>query len=220
MTKERDQLTNKSDQLKTSFNAMTKERDQFQGAENTGPGRRVYRLVAVSFGLLCIVQVTLNVSLRLFFSNSAQMHWLQISYNNLTEEAEHLRTLFNVTLKERNQLQTSFTAVTNERDQAQTKMSRQGWMYFSFRWYYISTETKSWEESRKDCKGRGVDLVIINSKEEQVRVKEEKEKGETSVVLLMPEYIHGFKKMRYWIGLADIEIESTVTWVDGTPLTI
>uniref|UniRef100_A0A674AI31 C-type lectin domain-containing protein n=1 Tax=Salmo trutta TaxID=8032 RepID=A0A674AI31_SALTR len=76
-----------------------------------------------------------------------------------------------------------------------TGMLRRGWRFFGSSWYYISTETKSWEESRKDCKGRGADLVIINSKEEQ-------------------EFIHGFQKMRYWIGLSDIEMESTMTWVD------
>ncbi|KAK6324600.1 hypothetical protein J4Q44_G00039420 [Coregonus suidteri] len=28
-------------------------------------GRRLYRMVAVSFGMLCVLQVTLNISLRL-----------------------------------------------------------------------------------------------------------------------------------------------------------
>nr|XP_029481887.1 C-type lectin domain family 4 member E-like [Oncorhynchus nerka] len=126
---------------------MIQRRQKKTGAENTGPGRRVYRLVTVSFGLLCIVQLTLNVSLHLFW------------------------------------------------------MVRRGWRFFGSSWYYISTETKSWEESRKDCKRRGADLVIINSKEEQ-------------------EFNNGFQKMRYWIGLSDIEMESTTTWVDGTPPTI
>ncbi|XP_021479184.2 C-type lectin domain family 4 member E [Oncorhynchus mykiss] len=88
-----------------------------------------------------------------------------------------------------------------QRRQKKTGMVRQGWRFFGSSWYYISTETKSWEESRKDCKRRGADLVIINSKEEQ-------------------EFNNGFQKMRYWIGLSDIEMESTTTWVDGTPLTI
>uniref|UniRef100_A0A4W5LQS3 C-type lectin domain-containing protein n=1 Tax=Hucho hucho TaxID=62062 RepID=A0A4W5LQS3_9TELE len=142
------------------------------GAENTGPGRRVYRLVAVSFGLLCVAQVIVNVSLHLFFYSKIRKITPTTCY-----------------------FSTALLCCSS------TGMLTQGWRFFGSSWYYISTETKSWEESRKDCKGRGADLVIINSKEEQ-------------------EFIHGFQKMRYWIGLSDIEMESTMTWVDGTPLTI
>ncbi|KAK6324596.1 hypothetical protein J4Q44_G00039380 [Coregonus suidteri] len=33
-------------------------------------GRRLYRMVAVSFGMLCVLQVTLNISLRLVFTGT------------------------------------------------------------------------------------------------------------------------------------------------------
>uniref|UniRef100_A0A4W6FW09 C-type lectin domain-containing protein n=1 Tax=Lates calcarifer TaxID=8187 RepID=A0A4W6FW09_LATCA len=69
---------------------------------------------------------------------------------------------------------------------------QQRWVYFKHSFYYISSTTKSWPNSRNDCLQRGADLVIINSKEEQVIS---------------------------WIGLTDRETKGEWKWVDGTPLT-
>uniref|UniRef100_A0A4W5R228 C-type lectin domain-containing protein n=1 Tax=Hucho hucho TaxID=62062 RepID=A0A4W5R228_9TELE len=133
-------------------------------------GRTLYRMVAVSFGMLCVVQVTLNISLRLV-----------CDYNNLTEE--------------RDQLQTSYNNPTVKRDKLQTS-----WQKFESSWYFLSTETKTWNKSRADCLERGADLVIINSDKEQ-------------------EFLFNFNK-RVWIGLTDRETEGNWKWVDGTTLTI
>ncbi len=48
--------------------------------------------------------------------------------------------------------------------------TRGGWVRFNNSLYYISSLKKSWQESRNDCLQRGADLVIINSKKEQVCV--------------------------------------------------
>uniref|UniRef100_A0A8C1GUZ7 C-type lectin domain-containing protein n=1 Tax=Cyprinus carpio TaxID=7962 RepID=A0A8C1GUZ7_CYPCA len=43
-----------------------------------------------------------------------------------------------------------------------------GWIYYQYHFYYMSTEMKSWTESRKYCTERGADLIIINNRQEQV----------------------------------------------------
>ncbi|KAM7393674.1 hypothetical protein PAMP_020529 [Pampus punctatissimus] len=70
-------------------------------------------------------------------------------------------------------------------------------MSFKDSFYYISSTKKTWEDSRKDCKDRGADLIIVNSKEEQ-------------------EFIGSH--MIYWIGLSDREEKGTWKWVDGSVL--
>ncbi|XP_045070730.1 C-type lectin domain family 4 member E-like, partial [Coregonus clupeaformis] len=74
-----------------------------------------------------------------------------------------------------------------------------GWRKFVCSCYFLSTEEKTWEESRQDCLKRGADLVIINSREEQ-------------------EFVFNLSN-GVWIGLTESVTEGTWRWVDGTPLT-
>ncbi|XP_041837976.1 CD209 antigen-like [Melanotaenia boesemani] len=89
---------------------------------------------------------------------------------------------------------------TEQRDKLQRiKSGQQGWMLFGGSAYYVSSTTKSWEESRNDCRQKGADLIIINSEEEQ-------------------NFANQLKKYM-WIGLTDSENEGTWKWVDGSQLT-
>ncbi|XP_064859737.1 C-type lectin domain family 4 member M-like [Oncorhynchus nerka] len=137
---------------------------------------------------------------------------LQTSYNTLTKERDQVQTSYNNLTKERDQLQTSYNNITKERDQLQTerdvlsgrlsnlkKTCPKGWQKFESSWYFLSTETKTWKESRQDCLERGADLVIINSDKEQT-------------------FLFNLEK-RVWIGLTDSVIDGTWKWVDGKPLT-
>ncbi|KAM9399131.1 uncharacterized protein ACWYII_031469 [Salvelinus alpinus] len=173
-------LTKERDQLQTSGNNLTEERDQLQTSDNT---------------------------------LTAERDQLQTSDNTLTAERDQLQTRYNTLTKERDQLQTSANSLTKERDQLQKEIERlkqslvekvcpRGWKKLGSSCYYVSTELKSWEESRQDCRDRGADLVVIKSQEQQIFVN----------------WLCGVKKY-VWIGLTDSVTEGTWKWVDDTPLT-
>ncbi|KAL7405007.1 hypothetical protein ABVT39_022273 [Epinephelus coioides] len=175
------------------------------------PERKLYRAVAVSFGLLCILQAALNVSLRLaFYSSDCKTQDFETIVKNLTEERDELKrklTEMSSSDDETQDFETICKNVTEERDELKRKLiqitsdhySQLGWKYFSGSFYYISSDMKTWKDSRDYCVQRGADLMIINSREEQM-------------------FTAGFQKV-LWIGLTDRETEGTWKWVDGTPLT-
>ncbi|CAL9700834.1 unnamed protein product [Knipowitschia caucasica] len=66
--------------------------------------------------------------------------------------------------------------------------------------YYISTGTKTWEQSRQNCRDKGGDLIIIDSREEQ-------------------EFLNSLNQY-YWIGLSGIDEAGMWKWVDGSVLNI
>ncbi|XP_036439450.1 C-type lectin domain family 4 member M-like isoform X2 [Colossoma macropomum] len=103
---------------------------------------RVYRLGLLCLGVMCILQASLNITLRLFLQ----------------------------------------------------KTCPDGWTRRGTSMYYIGTGEKNWHQSRQDCRERGSDLVIINSREEQRFIQE--------------------LNLQVWIGLS--ESQSTWTWVDGS----
>ncbi|XP_006787632.1 CD209 antigen-like [Neolamprologus brichardi] len=126
---------------------------------------------------------------------------LQISYNNLKTEQDQLQKNYDSVVQDRVQLQKKVEALTKEKDDLQKKLQdfQHKWVYVSGSFYYMSSEEKSWQESRQDCLQKGADLVIINSQEEQNFVNQ------------LNKYL--------WIGLTDSETDGTWKWVDGTRMT-
>eukprot|EP00063_Salmo_salar_P075404 XP_014050239.1 PREDICTED: C-type lectin domain family 4 member M-like [Salmo salar] len=227
---------------------------------------RLYRLAAVCFGVLCVLQVTLNISLRLaFFHSNREREQLNSCYNttglaqdgdqpdtssimDLCTERDQCRMNRNQLERERDKekmdkklLQERYTTLTTERDRLRDRVSLltiekvvleerlsrcgtgrvvegsgmpvpmmktvlkcpKGWRMLGSSCYFLSTERKTWEESRLDCLAIGADLVIINSRQEQKLLYQ----------------LDGDADLLVWIGLTDSVNEGTWKWVDGTPLT-
>ncbi|NWT49035.1 CLC4E protein, partial [Chroicocephalus maculipennis] len=73
-----------------------------------------------------------------------------------------------------------------------------GWKRFQKSCYYLSTDKMSWAESVQNCTGMGSQLVVIDSKAEQVGV-----------------FANAYET-KYYIGLSAYE-SGQWQWVDQTP---
>ncbi|XP_072525630.1 uncharacterized protein [Salminus brasiliensis] len=186
-------LTAERDQLHTSYTNLTAERDQLQTSYTNLTAERDQDQLQTSYTNM-----------------TAERDQLQTSYTNLTAERDQLHTSYTNLTKERDQLHTSYEGkLQRQKDRLQRSLSelvramQQNWKFFNTSLYYISTERKSWDEGRQDCRERGADLVIINSVEEQEFVDD-----------LSKSKNHGVS-----IGLTDRDEEGVWKWVDGTALT-
>ncbi|KAK9537244.1 hypothetical protein VZT92_004878 [Zoarces viviparus] len=177
--------------------------------------------VFLSLGLLSVFLLARLISFFVFYHNSEGGSAADLSTikANLTERLRASEDKLSSVSEERDLLNASLTNLTGEKDRRQRlstnlieekdrrqrwcdqkKTCPEGWRRFSCSCYLLSNETYSWEESRKDCRDKGADLVIIDSLEEQ-------------------KFLSSIVTERSWIGLSDRDEEGTWKWVDGTPLT-
>ncbi|KAK2871164.1 hypothetical protein Q8A67_023691 [Cirrhinus molitorella] len=196
------------------------ETNTHQPPQHTGDSVKVIssRAAVVCLVLLCVLLLTAVIVLYVYIDTNytVDRDELQTKITNLTEERDQLLITNKYLKTEKDQLEIQNQKLTNEKrelsknvDQLQQKnndlqnilQKMSGCTYYKSRFYFISSEKKSWSESRQDCKDRGADLIIINNKEKQDLVKQ----------MSVDKYV--------WIGLTDIDVEGKWKWVNGSSLT-
>ncbi|XP_056124412.1 asialoglycoprotein receptor 1-like [Rhinichthys klamathensis goyatoka] len=196
LTEERDELltrntnlTEERDELLTRNTNLTEERDELL-TRNTNLTEERDELL------------TRNTNL------TEERDELLTRKTNLTEERDELLTRNMQLTKERDGLSSSKLDLIKHRDQlnkeknylSESLREKDGWIYYKSSLYFLSSEKKSWTESRRYCTERGADLIIINNREELDFVKKK------------------HRDVNVWIGLSDRDVEGRWKWVDGSTL--
>ncbi|XP_059407723.1 CD209 antigen-like protein E [Carassius carassius] len=174
-------------------------------------GSRCLVLITVCFQIICVLLLINNILLHITIRTDRD---LIKSYKNTVEEFNQtINSLQDNTdlMTEKHQLQNNLSSLsqknlelkarvkdlTDEKKQLQRDfdfLNKKGSVCF-----FMSTESKSWSDSRQYCRDRGADLVIINTEEKQ-------------------RFISSLVKERVWIGLSDRENEGVMKWVDNSTL--
>ncbi|XP_056593199.1 C-type lectin domain family 4 member M-like [Triplophysa dalaica] len=190
----------------------TRNNQTFQHTGSETVRNRSHRSVLVCLVVLCVLLLTAVIVLCvLIYTNNHQFH---INNKNITEERDQLLTQYTNITEDRDQLLTKYTNITEDRDELRAKFNNvtklyeelrthlyDGWIYYEFSLYFISSEKKNWIESRRNCRERGADLIIINNKDEQDFIEKKT------------------CKEGFWIGLSDSDEEGRWKWVDGSAMT-
>uniref|UniRef100_A0A8C2CAM0 C-type lectin domain-containing protein n=1 Tax=Cyprinus carpio TaxID=7962 RepID=A0A8C2CAM0_CYPCA len=148
---------------------------------------------------------------------TAEKDQLQSNFSSLSQKKLELETKVNDLTAEKSQLQRDFNSlnekklelerrVTSLSEELKKEASKRGhfikyMLLCGSGWFFVSTELKSWSDSRQYCRDHGADLIIIKSEEKQVSLCE---------CLLMNERNHTYSLV--WIGLSDSENEGIMKW--------
>uniref|UniRef100_A0A8C2IMD3 Si:ch73-343l4.8 n=1 Tax=Cyprinus carpio TaxID=7962 RepID=A0A8C2IMD3_CYPCA len=161
-------------------------------------GSRCLVLITVGLGLICVLLLVFIILLHITITAERD---LIKSYKNTVEEFNQtinsLQDNYTDLMTEKHQLQNNFSSLSQKNLELETelrKLSRRGSGML-----FMSTELKSWSDSRQYCRDRGADLLIINTEEKQ-------------------RLVSTLFKETVWIGLSDREQEGNMKWVDNSPL--
>ncbi|XP_059401037.1 CD209 antigen-like protein A [Carassius carassius] len=160
----------------------TEKHHTLQHTGSVSVENRKHPAPVVCLCLLCFLLLTAVMVLCVCFTTERKQLLTHIS--NLTEEREQIKNKFD-------KLQHGLYEQDQRADNFQ-------WIYYNFSFYYISSDWKSWSDSRLYCHQKRADLVIINSREEQE---------------VLQKVVGSYK---FWIGLKK---SGKWEWTDGVTLT-
>ncbi|XP_033495505.2 C-type lectin lectoxin-Phi1-like isoform X2 [Epinephelus lanceolatus] len=145
---------------------------------------KIFLVVGVSFGLLCIVQAALNISLRLQGTGSDHINSTNITMMSSAEISNLLRDR-DLLIRENTMLYANekwlerhLSEQQNQIKELQAEIKRlsemgsqhshcpRGWKFHMSSCYRLSTELKNWRDAKEDCGRNGADLVVLNDDSE------------------------------------------------------
>uniref|UniRef100_A0AAZ1XTU1 C-type lectin domain-containing protein n=1 Tax=Oreochromis aureus TaxID=47969 RepID=A0AAZ1XTU1_OREAU len=145
--------------------------------------RSWFRAFEVNLGVLYLL-VVLGIMTRYALNKNenkrlhAKYDKLNHVYNDTKKNHTELQDELQDTKTILTQLQSSYDKLSKNHSQLQEEVKKlkekieekcpDRWTRFGSSCYFKSTERKTWSESRRDCQDKGADLVMINSKEEQM----------------------------------------------------
>ncbi|XP_039664616.1 CD209 antigen-like protein A isoform X2 [Perca fluviatilis] len=206
--------------------------------------RRLCQVLLLSFGLLCVIQAILNVSLRLtLYSTHLDCNATNFSYQDKVKKVQKdcegeppgqcngLKERFNALTRDKNDLENRNSELNNmikdleeERDRLRTNPEKD-----------VEARFKNLTEERDDLKRKLNNLgqggweyfsgkfYYSSSMEKTWQESRDDclQKGADLMIINSKEeqdFTRKYQK-RLWIGLTDSETEGMWKWVDGTPLT-
>ncbi|XP_013364632.1 PREDICTED: CD209 antigen-like protein E isoform X2 [Chinchilla lanigera] len=140
-----------------------------------------------------LISLVLQLLSILLFTGLLVAILAQVSKVPSSEEQEKEKSNQEQLYQELNQLKTEFGHLC--------RPCPWDWTFFQSKCYFFSKSQRDWHESITACKEVGAQLVIVENDEEQSFLQQtSKSKGYA------------------WMGLSDLNKESTWRWVDGSPL--
>uniref|UniRef100_A0A9J8AN00 C-type lectin domain-containing protein n=1 Tax=Cyprinus carpio carpio TaxID=630221 RepID=A0A9J8AN00_CYPCA len=220
-------LTAEKSQLRSNFSSLSQKNLELESrirslSEEESKQSQYKSIICVFLlinNILLHITITAERDLIKSYKNTAEelnqtINSLQDNYTDLMTEKHQLQNNFSSLSQKKQELETRVTFLSEGlKKEALTYVFMLLFLFCIFNVhsfikcmflcgsgrFFMSTELKSWSDSRQYCRDRGADLVIINTEEKQ-------------------RFISSLVSERVWIGLSDREQEGIMKWVDNSPL--